>query len=82
MATVRIKEESEFSPRMARVFEGVRKWFRLPFVPAMNRVLAYDEGFWDGFGRCGARAMKPAVLPRRTKELLAVAVSAVNVCEY
>lgn len=82
MTTVKIKEENEFSPHMARVFEGVRKWFGLPFVPAMNRVLSYYEEFWAGFGRCGGRAMKPGVLPRETKELLAVAVSAVNVCEY
>jgi alkylhydroperoxidase/carboxymuconolactone decarboxylase family protein YurZ len=82
METVRIPEAAEFPPEMQRTFEGVRRWFGLDFVPKMNRVTARDPGFWAGFGRCGKRAMADGALPRGLKELVAVAVSAVNVCDY
>lgn len=82
METVRIKEAGEFPPEMHRLFEGVKRWFGLDFVPKMNLVTAYDPQFWAGFGRCGKRAMADRVLPRELKEMIAVGVSSINSCEY
>lgn len=82
METVRIKEAGEFPPEMQRVFDGVKRWFGLDFVPKMNRVTAYDPGFWAGFGRCGKRAMADGALGRDLKEMIAVAVSSINACDY
>ncbi len=82
METVRIKDAGEFPPEMQRVFEGIKRWFGLDFVPKMNRVLAYDPAFWAGFGRCGKRAMADGALRRELKEMIAVAVSTINACEY
>lgn len=82
METVRVKDADEFPPEMQRLFQGVKRWFGLDFVPKMNRVLAYDADFWAGFGRCGKRAMADGALRRELKEMIAVAVSAINACEY
>ncbi len=82
METVRIKDEAEFPPDIQKMFAGAKRWFGLDFVPKMNRVTAYDPGFWAGFGRCGKRAMADGALPRDLKELIAVGVSAINACEY
>lgn len=82
METVRIKPPEEFPPDLQRMLEGVKRWFRLDFVPKMNLVTAWDPGFWAGFGRCGKRAMADGALPRDLKEMIAVAVSAINGCDY
>jgi alkylhydroperoxidase/carboxymuconolactone decarboxylase family protein YurZ len=82
METVRISPAEEFPPDMQRMFEGVKRWFGMPFVPKMNLVTAWDPHFWAGFGRCGKRAMADGALPRDLKEMIAVAISAVNACDY
>ncbi|MGH7319769.1 MAG: carboxymuconolactone decarboxylase family protein [Candidatus Rokuibacteriota bacterium] len=82
METVRIRPPGEFPPEMQRMFEGVKRWFALDFVPKMNLVTAYDPAFWAGFGRCGKRAMADGALPRDLKEMIAVGVSAINACDY
>jgi alkylhydroperoxidase family enzyme len=82
METVRIRPPEEFSPELQRMLEGVKRWFRLDFVPKMNLVTAWDAEFWAGFGRCGKRAMADGSLSRDLKEMVAVAVSAINSCDY
>ena len=82
METVRIRPPEEFPPELQRMLEGVKRWFGLDFVPKMNLVTAWDPGFWAGFGRCGKRAMADGALPRDLKEMVAVAVSAINSCDY
>lgn len=82
METVRIRDAHDFPPETRRMFEGVKRWFGLDFVPKMNLVTAYDPKFWAGFGRCGKRAMADGALPRDLKEMIAVGVSSINSCHY
>ena len=82
METVRIRDESEFPEDMRKQFEHIKEFFNIDFVPKMVRVLSHYPDFRAGQGRCTRRALSPGELPRTTKELIASAVSAINVCQY
>lgn len=82
METVRIRDESEFPEETRKQFQHVKEFFNIDFVPKMVRVLSHYPEFRAGQGRCTRRALSPGVLPRTTKELIASAVSAINVCPY
>lgn len=82
METVRLPEPSEFGPDDQKIFQNTRQWFRIDFVPKMSRVLRVVPEIGDGITRASRRAMPDRVLSRGQKELVAAAVSAMNVCEY
>ncbi|MFQ5692797.1 MAG: carboxymuconolactone decarboxylase family protein [Nitrospinota bacterium] len=82
METVRIRDESEFPEDMRKQFEQIKGFFKIDFVPKMVRVLSHYPEFRAGQGRCTRRALSPGELPRTTKELIATAVSTINVCQY
>jgi hypothetical protein len=82
MELVRIPEVNEFSREEQKVMEGMKEWYRIDFVPKMSRVMRVHREFGRGYGRATRRAMTDGALTRRQKEMLAAAVSAVNVCEY
>jgi hypothetical protein len=80
--TVRLPEPSELGPEDQKIFENTRQWFRIDFVPKMSRALRAIPAIGDGITRASRRAMPDRVLSRAQKELIAAAVSAMNVCEY
>lgn len=82
METVRIKEEHEFPAEVRKGFELVKEWFNIDYVPKMSRALAFYPEMRFNFSRASKRACSPGELARTQKELIAVAVSAVNVCRY
>ena len=82
MATVTFVEESEAQPEVRAIFQEIKQTFGLPFVPNLFRAMAHNPVY---LGTTWARIrgiMGQGVLDRRTKEMIAVAVSAVNNCEY
>jgi hypothetical protein len=82
MEIVRLPEPDEFGPEDHKVFDNTRYWFGIDFVPKMSRVLRMRPAIGDGLTRASRRAMPDRVLTRGQKELIAAAVSAMNVCEY
>ncbi len=82
METVRLPEPDEFGPEDQKIFANTREWFRIDFVPKMSRVLRMQPAIGDAMTRASRRAMPDRVLSRAQKELIAAAVSAMNVCEY
>jgi hypothetical protein len=82
METVRLPDATEFGPEDQRIFDNTRQWFGIDFVPKMSRVLRVLPAPGDGLMRAARRAMPDGVLGRGQKELIAAAVSAMNVCEY
>ncbi len=82
METVRLPEPDEFGAEDQKIFANTRQWFRIDFVPKMSRVLRVLPPIGDGIMRASRRAMSDRVLTRGQKELIAAAVSAMNVCEY
>ncbi len=82
MEIVRLLEPEEFGPEDQKIFESTKQWFRIDFVPKMSRVLRTMPAIGNAVTRASRRAMSDRVLTRGQKELIAAAVSAMNVCEY
>lgn len=82
METVKLPDPSAFGPEDQKIFENTRQWFRIDFVPKMSRVLRMIPAIGNSVTRASRRAMPDRVLTRGQKELIASAVSAMNVCEY
>ena len=82
METVRLLDEHEFPEELQRYFEGTKAWFGIDYLPKMSKVLSYEPEISRTHGRCSRRAMTDGVLKRKQKEMIAVAVSAINACDY
>jgi AhpD family alkylhydroperoxidase len=82
MSTVRLIPDEELSPEARIVFDEIRALRRTDYVNDIWRALAHDPALlrrtWDGV----RDVMAPGALDPLTKELIYVAVSIANNCEY
>lgn len=82
MATVKYVEEQDAPDRIKDIYEEIKKTFRLSFVPNLFKAMAnhpaYLETTWARF----KTIMGPGRLEPKTKQVIALAVSATNNCEY
>jgi AhpD family alkylhydroperoxidase len=88
IATVRPVEESEATGKVAEIYADIRATKQIDFVPNFWRVLATNpdqlETVWTGL----KRLMHPEAVGRvsaldpKTREIIALAVSATNGCRY
>lgn len=82
MATVPLVSEQQATGQVREIFDDIKRSFGLPFVPNLFKAMAnhpaYLEASWHRF----KVIMGPGKLDRKTKEILAFAVSTVNNCEY
>lgn len=78
----RLVEESAATPEVQVIYAEIKAGFGLPFVPNLFKAMAHHPGYlrssWDRV----KTIMGPGSLDRRTKEIIALAVSATNGCEY
>lgn len=87
-ATVRPVDEAEASGRVAEIFADIRTTKRLDFVPAFWRVLATNPAHLDLIWTRLKALMHPEAEGRAgkldplTREIIALAVSATNGCNY
>jgi alkylhydroperoxidase/carboxymuconolactone decarboxylase family protein YurZ len=83
MASIEMIAEDEATGRVQELFEDIRETLGIDFVPNMYRVMATNPPFleakWTQVKSVMAREGK---LDRLTKEIIAVAVSAVCGCDY
>lgn len=82
MATVKLVEESDASPEVRLVYQDIKKTFGLPFVPNLFRAMAHNPAYLEATWNRVKVVMGQGNLDRKTKEMIAVAVSAANNCEY
>ncbi|PYM17211.1 MAG: hypothetical protein DMD81_09890 [Candidatus Rokuibacteriota bacterium] len=82
MEIVRVPHADELAPEDQRFLEATKSWFKIDFVPKMSRVLLTLPEFGRPYGRASRRAMTDGALSRAQKEMIAAAVSAINVCQY
>jgi len=82
METVRLPDPDELGPEDQAIFANTRRWFGIDFVPKMSLVLRAVPAIGNPIMGASRRAMPDRVLTRAQKELIAAAVSAMNVCEY
>ncbi|MGL1834296.1 carboxymuconolactone decarboxylase family protein [Rhodocyclaceae bacterium SMB388] len=64
------------------VYDDIRKTLGLPFVPNLFKVMAHNPAYLQASWQRVKAIMGPGLLDRKTKEMIAVAVSAANGCDY
>ena len=82
MATVRLVSENTDDPRVRAVFDDIKATKKIDRVPNVWRALATNP---EHLELCWSRLkaiMRPGKLDLLTKEIIALAVSATNGCNY
>jgi alkylhydroperoxidase family enzyme len=83
MASIRMIPEEEATGKTKDVFEEIKTELGIDFVPNLYKVMASKPGYLEAnWNRVKAVMVEPGKLDRLTKEIIAVAVSAVNACDY
>ncbi len=82
MPTVKLVDEANASPRVRAVFEDIKATKKIERVTNFWRALATNPEHLESVWRHMKTVMKPGKLDMRTKEMIAVAVSATNSCDY
>ena len=83
MASINLISEEEATGKVKEIYEQIKSQLGIDFVPNLYKAMAaspdYLEANWN---RVQAIMVKEGKLDRLTKEIIAVAVSAVNGCDY
>lgn len=83
MASVRLIDEAEASGKVRVIFEEIKSGLGIDFVPNLYRAMASNPDYLEAnWRRVKAIMVASGKLDRMTKEIVAVAVSAVNGCRY
>ena len=83
MASIELVAETEATGKVKAIYEDIMATHGIDFVPNMYKVMAVKPDYlaanWD---RIKAVMQAPGKLDKLTKEIIAVAVSAVMGCDY
>lgn len=83
MATTKLLSDEELSPEAKAVFDDIRATRGSDFVNNIWRALAFDPPLlkrtWEGLKAVMAQ---PGALDAKTREMIYVAVSIANACDY
>jgi alkylhydroperoxidase family enzyme len=83
VASIKLIPEEEATGKVKEIYGEIKSQLGIDFVPNLYRVMAskpdYLEANWS---KVKAIMVEEGKLDRLTKEIIAVAVSAVNACDY
>ena len=83
MTSVKLISEEEATGKVKEIFEDIKERLEIGFVPNLYRAMAntpeYLEAQWN---KTKVIMQRPGKLDKLTREIIAVAVSAVNGCQY
>ncbi len=83
MASINLIPEEEATGKVKQIFQEIQTALEIDFVPNLYRAMApkpdYLEANWN---KVKSVMVEEGKLDRLTKEIIAVAVSAVNGCDY
>lgn len=82
MAAVSMPDEEQATGLVGEIFADIRQTFGMPFVPKLFKVMAHHPAYLKASWERVKVIMGPGLIERKTKEMIAVAVSAVNGCDY
>jgi AhpD family alkylhydroperoxidase len=82
MSVVKLLADDELAPAAAEVFADIRKTRGTAFVNNFWRALAHDPALLKRTWESVKQVMAPGALDPLTKELIYIAVSVSNGCEY
>jgi alkylhydroperoxidase/carboxymuconolactone decarboxylase family protein YurZ len=76
-------EEEEATDRVKEVYAEIKDTFEIDFVPNMYKLMAPNPAYLEAnWNKVKVVMIESEHLDRLTKEIIAVAVSAVNSCDY
>ena len=83
MASVRLIAEEEATGKVKALYEEIKSELGIDFVPNLYRAMASNPDYLEAnWRKVKAIMFASGKLDRMTKEIIAVAVSAVNACRY
>ena len=83
MASIKMISEEEAVGKVKEIYEDIKANLGLDFVPNLYKVMASKPGYLEAnWIKVKTIMVEPGKLDRLTKEIIAVAVSAVMRCEY
>ncbi len=82
MTTVRMVEYEDASAEVRAVFDDIMESRGIDFVPNFWKTIAHHPPTLKAVWAHLKRVMAPGALDAVTKEMIAIAVSATNACEY
>ena len=83
MASIKMISEEEAAGRVKAIYEDIKTRLGIDFVPNLYKVMASKPGYLEAnWNKVKEVMIQPGKLDRLTKEIVAVAVSAVQGCEY
>ena len=83
MPSIRMIPEEEAIGRVRAVYEEIKRELGITFVPNLYRVMASNPAYLEAnWNKVKAVMVAQGKIDRLTKEIIAVAVSAVQGCHY
>jgi len=82
MSTVSLLTDKDLSPAAASVFADIRATRKTDFVNNFWRALAHDPVLLARTWQSAKQVMAPGALDAKTKELVYIAVSVAQGCDY
>ena len=83
MAVVKLIPEEEATGKVKALYEEIKERLGIDFVPNLYRAMASNPDYLEANWRKDQAIMsRSGRLDSLTKEIIAVAVSAVNACDY
>ncbi len=83
MTSIKMVSEEEATGEVKAIYEEIKSQLGIDFVPNLYKVMAPNSAYLKAnWNRVKTIMVQPGKLERLTKEIIAVAVSAVNACDY
>lgn len=83
MASIKLIPEEEATGKVKDLYEEIKSQLGMDFVPNIWRAMASNPDYLEAnWNKVRTVMSKEGKLDRLTKEIIAVAVSAVNGCDY
>lgn len=83
MTSIKLISEDEATDKVKQIFNDIKKALGIDFVPNMYRVMAHQPDYLEAtWNKTRAIMQYEGKLDKLTKEIIAVAVSAVSGCQY
>lgn len=82
MASIKMISEEEATGKVKEIYDDIQSQLGTDFVPNLYKVMACKPELLEANWSRSQMVMKPGKLDRLAKEIIAVAVSAVNACHY
>ena len=83
MAAINMISEDQATGRVKEIYDEIKAQLGIDFVPNLYKVMAVKPGYLEAnWNKVKTVMAEPGRLDPLTKEIIAVAVSAVNACQY